>query len=116
MFRALLCPSSGTRDNDVVYHIGRVVLGLLCVGDEVKLGWRGFRVQAQLAFSCLDQLCFSLQPRHYSSLTAPNFQPTANQERYDKCDNQHHSCELLDDGHSNSRNMLSLYNKISSSI
>jgi len=28
MFRALLCPSSGARDHDV-YHIGRVVLGLL---------------------------------------------------------------------------------------
>jgi len=25
-------PSSGARDNDVDYHIGRFVLGLLCVG------------------------------------------------------------------------------------
>jgi len=32
MFRALLCPSSGARDYDVKYHIGRVVLGLLYVG------------------------------------------------------------------------------------
>jgi len=32
MFRALLFQSSGTRDYDVVYHIGRVVLGLLYVG------------------------------------------------------------------------------------
>jgi len=32
MFQALLCLSSGTRDYDVVYHIGRVVLGLLYVG------------------------------------------------------------------------------------
>jgi len=31
MFRALLCPS-GARDNDVDYHIGRIVLGLLYVG------------------------------------------------------------------------------------
>ena len=38
MFRALLCPSSGARDCDVVYHIGRVVLGLLYVGGEVQLG------------------------------------------------------------------------------
>jgi len=38
MFRALLCPSSGACDYDVVYHIGRVVLGLLCVGGEVRLG------------------------------------------------------------------------------
>jgi len=32
MFRALLCPSSGSRDYDVDYHIGRIVLGLLYVG------------------------------------------------------------------------------------
>jgi len=32
MFRALLCPSSGARDCDVDYHIGRFVLGLLYVG------------------------------------------------------------------------------------
>jgi len=37
----------------------------------------------------------SLQPGHYSSLTAPNIQPTANQERNDQCGNQHHSRELL---------------------
>jgi len=36
-----------------------------------------------------------LQPRHYSSLTAPNLQPTANQERNDRCGNQHRSRELL---------------------
>ena len=29
MFRALLCPSSGARDYNVDYHIGRVVRGLL---------------------------------------------------------------------------------------
>jgi len=73
MFRALLCPSSGVRDYDVDYHIGRFGLGLLCV--VVR--------------------CFSLQPGHYSSLTAPNLQPTANQERNDQCGNQHHSHELL---------------------
>ena len=38
---------------------------------------------------------FSLQHGHYSSLTAPNPQRTANQERYDQCGNQHHSRELL---------------------
>jgi len=37
----------------------------------------------------------SLQPGHYSSLTAPNLQHTANQERNDQCGNQHHSRELL---------------------
>jgi len=35
MFQALLCSSSGVRDYDVDYHIGRVVLGLLYVGGEV---------------------------------------------------------------------------------
>jgi len=43
MFQALLCPSSGARDYDVIYHIGRVVLGLLYVGGEVQLGWSSFR-------------------------------------------------------------------------
>ena len=38
---------------------------------------------------------FSLQPEHYSSITAPNLQPTANQERNDQCGNQHYSHELL---------------------
>jgi len=32
MFRALLCPSSVARDDNVDYHIGRFVLGLLYVG------------------------------------------------------------------------------------
>jgi len=38
---------------------------------------------------------YSLQPRHHSSLTAPNLQHTANQERNNQCGNQHHSRELL---------------------
>ena len=32
-----------------------------------------------------------LQPGQYSSLTAPNLQPTANQEGNDQCGNQHYS-------------------------
>jgi len=39
MFQALLCPSSGARDYDVVYHMGSVVLGLLYVGGAVQLVW-----------------------------------------------------------------------------
>jgi len=39
--------------------------------------------------------CFSLQPGHYSSITAPNLQPTANQERNDQCGNKHYSRKLL---------------------
>ena len=46
MFRALLCPSSGARDYDVVYHIGRFVLGLLYVGVKVRLGWSSVRAAA----------------------------------------------------------------------
>ena len=33
--------------------------------------------------------------RHYSNLTAPNLQPTANQERNDQRGNKHYSRELL---------------------
>jgi len=84
MFQALLCPSSGARDCDVVYYIGRFVLGLLYVGVEVQLGWSGVRVEGS-----------SPQPWHYSNLTAPHLQPTANQERTDQCGKQHHSRELL---------------------
>jgi len=52
MFRALICPSSGARDCEVVYHIGRVVLGLLYVGGEVQLGWNSFRVTGLSITSC----------------------------------------------------------------
>jgi len=38
MFQTLLCPSSGARDYDVDYHIGRIVLGLLYVEGKVPLG------------------------------------------------------------------------------
>ena len=44
MFRTLLCPSSGARDYDVDYHIGRIVLGLLYVEGKVQLSWSGVRV------------------------------------------------------------------------
>jgi len=43
MFRALLFPSSGARDCDVDYHIGRVVLGLLYVAGKVQLGCSSVR-------------------------------------------------------------------------
>jgi len=88
MFRALLRPSSGARDYDVDYHIGLVVLGLLYVGGKVRLGWSSVRVAGSSSN-------FSLQPGHYSNLAAPYLHHTANQERHDQCDNQHHSRELL---------------------
>jgi len=86
MFRALLCPSPGARDSVAGYHIGRIVLGLLCIGGKVQLGFSSVRVTGS---------SLSLQPGHYSSLPAPNLQHTANQERDDQCGNQHYSRELL---------------------
>ena len=38
--------------------------------------------------------CFSLQPGHHSSLTEPNLQPPANQERNDQCGNLHYSSDF----------------------
>jgi len=49
----------------------------------------------QVLFSFPAGVVSGLQPGHYSSLTAPNFQPTANQELNDQCGNQHYSRELL---------------------
>jgi len=86
MFRTLLCPSSGARDHDADYHIGHIALGLLYVVGKVKIAWSSVRVAGSRVI---------LQPGHYSSLTAPYLQHTANQERYDQCGNQHHIRELL---------------------
>jgi len=46
-------------------------------------------------YSCRLKHESSLQPGHYSSLTEPNLQHTANQERNDQCGNQHYRRELL---------------------
>ena len=66
-----------------------VVTFLVCCMLEVRCRQAGVvsRLQAKA--------CFNLQPRHYSSLTAPNLQHTANQERNDQFGNQHYSRELL---------------------
>ena len=40
MFRTLIYPSSGACD----YSVGRIVLGSMCVGVSVWLGWSGIRV------------------------------------------------------------------------
>jgi len=58
------------------YHIGRIVLGSLCVGVSVWLGWSGIRVAG-----------FSLQHRYHSNPTTPKLQHTTNQEQYDQCGN-----------------------------
>jgi len=48
-----------------------------------------------LVVSLLVCSMLEVQPGHYSSLTAPNLQHTANQELNDQRGNQHHSRELL---------------------
>ena len=58
-----------------------VVSFLVCCMLEVRCGKAG--------------VVTGLQPGHYTSLSAPNLQHTANQERNDQCGNQHHSRELL---------------------
>ena len=70
------------------------------------LGWSSVRTEV------------SLQSGHYSSLPAPNFQPTANQERNDQCDNQHYSRELVMMGivMPETCRAYKLYSKIISSI
>ena len=44
MFRTLIYPSSGACDYSVNYHIGRIVLGSMCVGVSVWLGWSSIHV------------------------------------------------------------------------
>jgi len=75
MFRALPCPSSGARDYKVDYQERNDQCGNQYYSREL--------------------LMMDIQPGHYSSLTTPNLQPTANQERNDQCGNQHYSRELL---------------------
>ena len=67
---------------------------------------------------CRLEVSFSLQPEHYSSLTAPNLQPTAHQDRNDQWVNKQHSRELLMMGIVVPETCLSYkkYNKIISGI
>jgi len=58
------------------YHIGRIVLGSMCVAVSVWLSWSGIRVAG-----------FSLQHGYHSNPTTPKLQQTSNQEQYDQCDN-----------------------------
>ena len=50
------------------YHIGRIVLGSMCVGNSVWLGWSGIRVLQPATR-------IPLQPNHTES-------PTHNEPRY----------------------------------
>jgi len=77
MFRALLCLSSVAHDYIADYQMGRPVLGLLMVGSYVQADW------------------ISVRAAGYSSLPAPNFQPSATQEPDGPSDDQQCSRELL---------------------
>ena len=78
------------------YHIGRIVLGPMCVGDLVQLGLISVRVAG-----------FSQQHGHYSNPTAPNLQHTWNQEQNDQCGNSTAQSQAPVDGYINVGNMLS---------
>jgi len=70
------------------YHIGRIILGLMCVGVLVWLGWSGIRVAG-------------------SNPTTLKLQHTSNQEQYGQCGSSTAQSQAADDGYINARNMLS---------
>ena len=88
------------------YHIGRIILGLMCVGVSVWLGWSGIRVAGLSSGACN----YSVELPHWSYCswfdvcwsfgavglewcpcfrlrTTPKLQHTSNQEQYDECGN-----------------------------
>jgi len=60
-----------------LYDISCIVLGSMCVGVSVWLGWSGIRVAG----------CFSLQHGYHPNPSTPKLQHTSNQEQYDQCGN-----------------------------
>jgi len=75
------------------YHIGRLVLSSLCVGDLVRLVLSSARV-ADWSFG--------------SKSAAPNLQHTMNWEQDDRCSNSTTQSQAPEDGYINVRNMLSI--------
>jgi len=63
------------------YHVGRFVLGSLCVGDLVRMGLSGVRVAGFM------QAKAQLQHRYHSNPTTSNLQHKSNQEQYYQCGN-----------------------------
>ena len=86
MFQALLCPSSGARDYFIVLLIGSTCF---------RHYYARHQELATMILITTLVVSIALKPGHYSSLPAPNFQPTATQEREDQCGNQRYSSELL---------------------
>ena len=78
------------------YHIGRLVLSSLCVGDLVRPVLGGVRFQG-----------FSLQNEHHLKPAAPKPQHTTNSEQDNRCGNSSTQSQAPDDGYINVRNMLS---------
>ena len=78
------------------YHIGRLVLSSLCVGDMVCLVLSGARFAG-----------FSLQNEHHSKPAAPNLQHTTNRGQDDRYGNSTTQSQAADDGYINVRNMFS---------
>ena len=78
------------------YHIDRLVLSSLYVGDLVRLVFGGVRFAG-----------FSLQHGHYSHPATPNLQHTTKQEQDDQCGNSTTQSQAPDNGYINVRNMLS---------
>jgi len=68
------------------YHIGRIVLGSMCVGVSVWLGWSGIRVAG-----------FSLLHGYHSNPATPKLQHTSNQEQYEQCGNSAEYSQAPDD-------------------
>jgi len=66
------------------YQIGRIVLGSMCVGVSVWLGWSGVCVAG-----------FNLQHRHHSNPTTQKLQHTSKQEHTTNVVIQQNSRNLL---------------------
>ena len=79
------------------YHIGRIVIGSMRVGDSVWLCWSGIRVAG----------CFNLQHGYHSNPATPNLQHTSNREHNDQRDNSTQKSKAPDYVYINVRNMLS---------
>ena len=69
--------------------------GLNNVAGKVVARYTSVGFEVLFTVAACSGIRYWLQPGHHSSLTAPNLQPTANQERNDKSGSQHYSRELL---------------------
>jgi len=87
MFWTLIYPSSGGYDFSVGLPHWSCVLGSMCIGVLVWLGWRGIRVAGW-------STCFRLLHGYHTNLTTPKHQHTSNQECTTSVVIQHNSRKL----------------------